>query len=207
MALLPDLIRIGPAAVSAAWVAVLICFLLGSTLLKKALQARSLDGEKQVGWLFEAAFLGFLIYRVVTVGFDWTDLLHNPRNLLLSVGPSYAMWSAMAGGVLYVLWRVYRMGELSWRWGEAWIVPIGLTVVLYSLLIADVGRVSHLPWGASFDGVLYHPLNVYRAFGWGIATWGLSLLQGGPKLKLAMALVAWMAAELWVASFDFSSLV
>lgn len=203
MALLPDLIQIGPAALSAKWAALIFCFLVGSALLKRGLRAGSFDGEKQVGWLFESAFLGLLLYRLITVGFDWQDVWNNPRNLLFSVGPSYALWGAIAGSVIYFLWRVHQAGCLSWRWWEVWVLPISGMVVLYSLLIPDVGHVSNMPWGVSFDGVYYHPLNLYRAIGWGISAWWLSRFTGRSKRMIATALVAWSTSELIVSWFDF----
>lgn len=207
MALFPDLIQIGPAALSAKWAALMICFLVGSALLKRGLKTRSFDGEKQVGWLFESIVLGLLLYRLITVGFDWQDVWNNPRNLLFSVGPSYALWGAMAGSVLYFLWRVYQADGLSWRWGEAWVVPIAWMVVLYSLLIPDVGRVSGMPWGVSFDGVYYHPLNLYRAIGWGASAWWLSRFTGRSKRTIAGAFVAWSTSEFIVSWFDFQGQV
>ncbi|MFD2170037.1 hypothetical protein [Tumebacillus lipolyticus] len=205
MALLPDLIRIGPAALSAKWVALMICFLLGIALVKRGLRARSFDGEKQRGWLIEASFLGFLLYRLITVGFDWQDIWNNPRTLLFSIGPSYALWIAMTGSVIYFIWRVYKAGLFSWRWWETWILPFSLTVVLYSLLIADVGGVTNMPWGASFDGVFYHPLNLYRAIGWGISAWWLSRFTGRSENKIAAALVLWSSAELLISWFGFQN--
>lgn len=196
MAILPDVIRLGPVVLPNAWIAWLISFLFASALLKRSLQKQGFDGDKQTGWLLEAVLFGYVLYRLVTIGADGAGAWTSFRTLLLSVGPGYALGLGTVGGIVYLIGRAGRDGVVTWRWLEAWVLPVTLTAVLHALLVAEIGRATNMPWGVSFDGASYHPVHLYRAAAWALAAWWLYRLRTSPRQRVAAAVTFWAGAQL-----------
>lgn len=202
MAILPDNISFGPFNIPGPWLALVIALSTVMWTLRRTLRSRGLDAEKHLDWVMYGMIIAVVLYKFIPVVLDPTLIVTNPRGVLLGVGPDYAFWLAIVIGVLYYIVRVLRSGVPTTKWLDAWIIPIVSAIVVYSLVVADFGQQTSAPWGAVIEGVKYHPINLYRAIGWGLVGWLVVRNVASSRHRLALSVFSLPAVELVVSWFQ-----
>lgn len=191
----PVLFHVGPVAVESFWVMVFLGF-VGSTFVTRAeFRRRGIDPALAYDLIVYAYVGGLVGARLFLVVTHWHLFVEDPWNFLLS-GSGWVFYGGLIGGVLAVLFGLWRLGiplnAVADAGGPA--IAIGQAIGRLGCQLAgdgDYGIPSSLPWAMSYpDGVVptterVHPTPIYESALYFAVFWALwrrrgTLLPGEP---------------------------
>lgn len=137
---LPPSLLIGPAALPTLPLAILIALLIWPPFAAVFARRLNVDHEGVSQWATGLTVSLLLGSRLALFAAYPRDFLATPRALLTTGGP-IARWGALAGAVCACGWLLWRRRAEAWRWMEAVLAALPLTLAVTAAGWSDPGAV------------------------------------------------------------------
>lgn len=214
-----NVIQLGPFVIRSDWLYYGLSVFLGFMITRIVVKRKSAIYLPYLDSVFNALFVGIIIWKLSPV-ISNIKILLNPLTLLLYPGTSIGVILAFLGSLIFLV-ITGKKNNVEWR---SMLDVLSILFVssgfVYVITHWQYGLPTTLPWGISLSDPTfrYHPINVYQIIlfipllwmmirgqvgrghiasigfvGYGIASLGVSLLQNKSPVLLNLAAGQWIA--------------